>query len=396
MDCNEPTRDLASGEDAGAEEAIGDGSCLRVHVEFDFTELTCRRTLSVPRHITFEDFHTMIQACLGWLNYHIYDFSLESDGEELFVAWPDYHTGDDPRFEYALVGEQLCTYANAATTHLDDVLLSARSATYSYDYGDGWMIRVTLVGTEDRNPAEVPICIDGDGDAPPEDVGGEGGFEYFLQVLADSSSEDYAHLKAWGEGQGFERFSVDATNERLAHWLDWQRADAYKMPANAQVRAFGEVRYTEPSTSEASVGAGDEDDYDQAVEKNKADNARHLALFEQWLVAKNLRPKTVRNHVLNMEVFLDDYLNYYEAQPMEQGPQEIGGFMGDWFVRKCMWSSPTSMRSFGASMKKFYLCMEENRLVAPGTYRLVNAIVKDGMPDWLEELELWDSGSHDY
>ena len=378
--------DQVSDAEVAAEETDDDGPCLLVDLEFDFVELTCRRTLSVPRHVTFEDFHTMVQACFGWLNYHMYDFSLVRDGKELFVAWPDYYTGEDPRFEYALVGEQLCAYANSATTYLDDVLVSARTATYSYDYGDGWEIRVTLLGTEDRDPAEGPVCLGGEGDAPPEDVGGEGGFEDFLLVLADSKHEEHEHFKTWGESQGFEHFSVDAANKRLAHWFDWQRADAHEMPVPAQLRAFGEVRYVAPAPDPL---ASDPDDYDQAVEKNKTDNARYLALFEQWLIAKNLRPRTVSNHVGNMRLFLDDYLNYYEAMPMEQGPMEIGLFLGDWFVRKCMWSSPASMKSTGASIKKFYLCMEESRLVEPGTSHLVNAIVKDGMPDWLEELDQW-------
>ncbi|TYS17825.1 plasmid pRiA4b ORF-3 family protein [Rossellomorea vietnamensis] len=47
-----------------------------------------------------------------------------------------------------------------------------------------------------------PVCTDGKGSAPPEDVGGEPGFEEFLRVINDKSHPENEHMAGWGEMQG--------------------------------------------------------------------------------------------------------------------------------------------------------------------------------------------------
>jgi len=48
-----------------------------------------------------------------------------------------------------------------------------------------------------------------------------------------------------------------------------------------------------------------------------------------------------------------------EPLEMEQGCFMADEFLGDFFIRKCMWSTPGSIRSSAASFKKFYKCMLE-------------------------------------
>ena len=174
---------------------------FRLHLRFAFEELTCMRTLLVPEHTTFEDFHTMIQACLNWMNYHLYDFQLQRDGKDYRISWPDYDTGGDPREDFLLQGEEIeDTWLDSALVHLDDFFPKVKEAVYSYDYGDGWEIQVKLLNPHEKLERDTPYCWEGLGDAPPEDVGGEGGFEKFLKVLEDEDDPEHEHLTAWGEG----------------------------------------------------------------------------------------------------------------------------------------------------------------------------------------------------
>ena len=194
---------------------------FRLALSFKFEELSCSRTLLVPEHTSFLDFHTMIQACLNWLNYHVFDFQLSSNSEKIYISMPDPETGGDPRLEYALVGETFSGWHDVHTTYLDDFLPKTKKMVYSYDYGDGWEIEISLRNNKEKIASNVPICWEGAGDAPPEDVGGEGGFAYFLEAISDPHHEDHDHMLAWGENQGFEQFSLPLTNKRLAHWFDW-------------------------------------------------------------------------------------------------------------------------------------------------------------------------------
>ena len=66
--------------------------------------------------------------------------------------------------------------------------------------------------------------------------------------------------------------------------------------------------------------------------------------FEQWLAEKNLGDKTIRKHLSNIDLYINDFLNYYEITKMEDGIGMAFMFLDDWFIRKCLWSSKTSIK----------------------------------------------------
>ncbi len=69
---------------------------------------------------------------------------------------------------------------------------------YTYDFGDDWR-HVNLV--ESVAAAETatgyPRFIAGANRAPPEDVGGQPGFEHFLNVMADPAHSEHADITQW-------------------------------------------------------------------------------------------------------------------------------------------------------------------------------------------------------
>lgn len=60
-----------------------------------------------------------------------------------------------------------------------------------------------------------PVCISGAGDAPPEEVGGEGGFSQFLDVMANPDDPEYKYMKRWVIGQGYEAIDLEKINRML-------------------------------------------------------------------------------------------------------------------------------------------------------------------------------------
>jgi hypothetical protein len=60
------------------------------------------------------------------------------------------------------------------------------------------------------------LCLGGERSAPPEDVGGVGGYEEFLEVLFDPEHEEFEHYRQWA-GDDFwpERFDLAKVNETL-------------------------------------------------------------------------------------------------------------------------------------------------------------------------------------
>jgi hypothetical protein len=68
---------------------------------------------------------------------------------------------------------------------------------YTYDMGDNWEHEIELVRVIEEHDADAPYMLKAVGQAPPEDVGGVGGFIEFREVMLDPAHEDYAETKAW-------------------------------------------------------------------------------------------------------------------------------------------------------------------------------------------------------
>ncbi len=86
---------------------------------------------------------------------------------------------------------------------------------YNYDFGDDWKHIIEVEDVINDYTVNFPICTDGEGNAPPEDVGGEMGFETFLSIIENPKHPDYRQTKEWGEMQGYVEFDKDEVNWQL-------------------------------------------------------------------------------------------------------------------------------------------------------------------------------------
>ncbi len=70
-------------------------------------------------------------------------------------------------------------------------------------------------------------------------------------------------------------------------------------------------------------------DYDKEVEKNTKRNEKYLIEFEDWLINKGLKEGTIGNHLSNVDLFINYYLNYYDIIKAEDGLDKIFDFLDD-------------------------------------------------------------------
>ena len=61
-------------------------------------------------------------------------------------------------------------------------------------------------------------------------------------------------------------------------------------------------------------------------------------------------------------------------------------FLADWFPRKALWASVSSVKLYFASFKKFFQLMAETGRVSPATVDDVLATLKEGLEDFLESV----------
>ena len=97
----------------------------------------------------------------------------------------------------------------------------------------------------------------------------------------------------------------------------------------------------------------------------------------------HLKPKTKKTHLENIDFYINSFLLHYEPLDFTQGIPKIETFMEDFFIHKCMWSSPSAMRSMAASIKKFYHSMMIHGRIESSDYDWLCDTIKLNMEFWL-------------
>lgn len=138
-----------------------------------------------------------------------------------------------------------------------------------------------------------------------------------------------------------------------------------------------------------------EEDDDTLYNRLQNENDEYLELFESDMLEKGLSEKKIRRHIGNVEFYLNSFLLYGDPVPMNQGCGIIDQFLGDFFIRKCMWSTPGTIKSTAASIKKFYKCMADKSLIAKEEYTLLCGIIKDNMEEWQDNCSIYNDPDED-
>lgn len=135
-------------------------------------------------------------------------------------------------------------------------------------------------------------------------------------------------------------------------------------------------------------------DYELKVEQNRKRNEKFMKEFEEWLNEQGLVNKTVRKHINNADLYINDYLNYYDVTKMEDGVFSVHSFLDGWFIEKCLWSSRNSLKETASSIKKFYQCMSEKGYVSKEDYKEMCSFIKENMEEFLEQVDAFENGTY--
>lgn len=175
---------------------------LQLHIELGDIRPAIWRVVLVPESVTLTQLHNVIQAAMGWWNYHLHEFSIK--GVRYGVPEPDWDYEDDVVHE--------------SRKKLLRVLDGARRFEYIYDFGDGWRHKVTVQKTiQNIHGLRGAICIAGENACPPEDVGGIHGYFHYLEAIKNPNHPDHESMLDW-RGEEFDPFAFDIqlVNEGLA------------------------------------------------------------------------------------------------------------------------------------------------------------------------------------
>lgn len=143
------------------------------------------RRVIVTTAYTLYDLHLVIQAVMGWTDSHLHGFFI---GTTLYV---DKHAGWEDGIEDEYDDERLIVIQSLLNKLPKQIM-------YTYDFGDSWDHEVKferyVVPTAG---VTYPLCVGGSGACPPEDVGGVGGYEDFLEAVKHPKRKANHELLTW-------------------------------------------------------------------------------------------------------------------------------------------------------------------------------------------------------
>ena len=182
----------------GAESAI-----YQIKVTLNDSEPAIWRRILVTGGTTLSMLHSVLQAIMGWSDYHLHGFTVAET--EYGTPSPDKHT-----FSREVADERRAKL-------LELVPGEGFSFSYAYDFGDNWEHELVVEKMLALEPGRCyPVCIGGEGACPPEDCGGIWGYYGLLAALRDPKHPEHEGLTEWVGGEfDPDEFDLEATNRRF-------------------------------------------------------------------------------------------------------------------------------------------------------------------------------------
>jgi hypothetical protein len=161
------------------------------------------RRIQVRGDISLFTLHKIIQAAMGWEDYHLHQFMVGED----YYAIP---SPEDP-LDLEIKNEKRANLFQVAPTE------KARFV-YEYDFGDSWyhdILVEEILHPEERQ--KHPVCLAGKRSRPPEDCGGIGGYYECLEAIGDPKHPNHEDMLEWAGGDfDPERFDMEEINRLLS------------------------------------------------------------------------------------------------------------------------------------------------------------------------------------
>lgn len=172
---------MSPADRSAAADSFSEIATLRI--ELKHTDPVIWRHVEAPTSITLKVLHDIIQATIGWMDYHLFEFTVAGRRYGLPM---DEDWGTEPRKE-------------AAKVRLREVLKAGKTVIdYVYDFGDSWEHKITVTDVRPGLPGvSYPRYIAGERNGPPEDCGGIPGFYEMLDARADPDHPEHEQIVEW-------------------------------------------------------------------------------------------------------------------------------------------------------------------------------------------------------
>lgn len=130
------------------------------------------------------------------------------------------------------------------------------------------------------------------------------------------------------------------------------------------------------------------EEYEKLCQEQQEKNDYYLEIFRNDLINEGLTKKTIIKHMDNVNFYINTYLLRETPLDMKEGcGSRINTFFGYFFIHKCMWSTPGTIKTTAAGIKKFYKCMANHEYITKSEYEYLADEIKENMQSWQSDCE---------
>jgi hypothetical protein len=140
--------------------------------------------------------------------------------------------------------------------------------------------------------------------------------------------------------------------------------------------------------------ADDDEFYDEgAIDFQRMENCALLEKFRNYLERKKYSKKTVEKHLTNINFYINEFLLYEEIITPQEGIYHVNRFLGDWFIRKALWSSKNYIKQYITSLKHFYTFLTQLGEVEDWALDELKKEIREHKDDWLATMQKYDDAA---
>jgi hypothetical protein len=202
----EPNEVMYKDLEAFANQPIFSSTAVELKVSLELKNYKVWRSIIVPTHITFRSLHDILQIVFGWQSYHLHDFHVFNGDKPIVHLVCDQEPIEHPK-DIPTIMDTSCK--------LSEYIPRYTRLKYTYDFGDQWQHTIEVLNRIEDYTLNHPTCVEGEGKTPPEDVGGECGYEEFLEAISNRKHPEHKNMVEWSFEQGYRDFNIKFVNSQL-------------------------------------------------------------------------------------------------------------------------------------------------------------------------------------
>ena len=144
---------------------------------------------------------------MSWKILHLFEFMISN-----------YRIGFE---DEEMDGSEDVAGANQVT--LDTLLVNGGLFSFTYDFGDRWYHTIKVEKLTINSDQQLPFCLDGEQNCPPEDCGGITGFYNLLKILNDKTHPEFQDIYTWAGRYDPKKFNIEKVNSGLPNYKKYMK-----------------------------------------------------------------------------------------------------------------------------------------------------------------------------